>query len=274
MIHHWTACLFIWTLAFACGFSHPLVAQQGLKARRHQGTLGLLIRGGQQGEEAKDMPSSHKLQHRIGEDSQIIKSSAPVAAMTTALGSFARFYEGSLARRPIVTKSLTAGFIFGLSDLLAQKIESRDSSKTTKSVSQLDWSRILASAAVGLFYFGPAAHYWYNWVFSILPGTSLASTLQKAALGQLIFGPCFTCIYFGVGLAQSGKFTLSNWVTKVRQDLFGAWLAGTSFWPLVDIISYSLVPKTYIPLFVNMCSLVWTIYLSLLSNRSAKAGAA
>jgi protein Mpv17 len=68
-------------------------------------------------------------------------------------------------------------------------------------------------------------------------------------------------------LLQSGQFTFANWWNKIRQDLYGAWLAGIGFWPLVDVISYSLVPLVYTPLFVNMCSLVWTIYLSKISNR-------
>jgi protein Mpv17 len=204
----------------------------------------------------------------------------------TLLAPLGTSYKAALEATPIFTKSVTACLIFGLSDYLAQVIENKSHSsssnnnnnsksdakdgknkKTARSTTSIVWKRTLMSAAVGFFYFGPAAHAWYDWIFRLLPGTSLVSTLQKAALGQVLFGPSFTCIFFASSLLQSGQFSIMNWWNKIRQDLFGAWLAGIGFWPLVDVISYSIVPLVYIPLFINMCSLVWTIYLSKISNR-------
>jgi hypothetical protein len=73
---------------------------------------------------------------------------------------------------------------------------------------------------------------------------------------------------------QSGQFSLGNWGRKIKSDLFRAWLAGIGFWPLVDLVSYSLIAPRFIPLFVNVCSLVWNIYLSIVANRRAKAAMA
>jgi len=101
-------------------------------------------------------------------------------------------------------------------------------------------------------------------------GTSLFSTLQKAAMGQIFFGPSFTCIFFATSLMQAGNFTLGNWARKIKSDLFGAWLAGVGFWPVVDLISFSLIPKRWIPLFINVCSLIWNVYLSIVANRKGK----
>lgn len=182
-----------------------------------------------------------------------------------ALSILGSTYSSFLLRRPILTKSATACVIFALSDCMAQRLEKRDDRAKSGSKTTLVWSRILASAAVGFFYFGPAAHYWYDMIFRILPGTSLVSTIQKAALGQLFFGPTFTCIFFATGLMQLGQFSLPNWWRKVRSDLPGAWLAGVGFWPLVDLVSFSLIQPQFIPLFVNLCSLVWTTYLVLKS---------
>ena len=182
-----------------------------------------------------------------------------------ALSRLGSTYSSFLVQRPILTKSATACVIFALSDCMAQRLEKRDDRAKSGSQHKLVWSRILASAAVGFFYFGPAAHYWYDMIFRILPGTSLVSTIQKAALGQLFFGPTFTCIFFATGLMQLGQFSLPNWWRKIRSDLPGAWLAGAGFWPLVDLVSFSLIQPQFIPLFVNLCSLVWTTYLVLKS---------
>ena len=68
---------------------------------------------------------------------------------------------------------------------------------------------------------------------------------------------------------QGGDFSLKNWRNKIRQDLLGAWLAGLGFWPIIDLLSYSVIPVKWIPLFVNMASFIWTIYLSLVANKKA-----
>ena len=191
-----------------------------------------------------------------------------VTASVVPMGAVSKFgasYAMCLQQRPILTKSATAGIIFALSDLFAQRLEKRDEHAKPASHRPIVWSRILSSAAVGFFYFGPAAHYWYDMIFRILPSTSLGSTIQKAALGQLFFGPTFTCIFFATGLMQLGQFSFPNWWRKIRSDLPGAWLAGAGFWPLVDLVSFSLIQPQFIPLFVNLCSLVWTTYLVLKS---------
>jgi protein Mpv17 len=185
-----------------------------------------------------------------------------MAFLTTA----SKFYSQQLEQSPILTKSCTAGVIFALSDYLAQRLENKNNKKDKEE--PFNYKRFTAGTLVGLLYFGPAAHYWYDMIFKLLPGTGILSTLYKAFWGQAIFGPLFTCIFFATSLLQAGTFSLGNWSSKIKTDLPGAWLAGASFWPLVDLVSYSVVPVMYIPLFVNMCSLVWTIYLSTIANRS------
>lgn len=186
------------------------------------------------------------------------------SAISTLFGSIGKFYSSQLDLRPITTKSWTAGLIFALSDYLAQWIE-----KSKEEERSFDTKRLVFATIIGAFYFAPAAHYWYETIFRILPGKGLLSTLQKALLGQVFFGPSFTCIFFASSLIQNGTFSLANWGTKIRNDLPGAWLAGSAFWPLVDVISYTLIPVRLIPLFINICSLVWTIYLSIVANQGS-----
>lgn len=199
------------------------------------------------------------------------KSSAALTALAPLAAAFQNAggsYSKALVAYPIITKSLTAGLTFLLSDYSAQQIESPKDEKEKKKWKH-DWTRTLTSTAVGLFYFGPAAHAWYEMIFKVFPGTGLFSTFQKAMLGQLIFGPAFTCVFFATSLMQGGTFSVKNWVSKIKSDLPGAWLAGVGFWPLVDFVSYALVPIQYIPLFVNLCSFVWTIYLSMVANKKS-----
>ena len=194
------------------------------------------------------------------------------SSISSLLVNFGRIYVNQLSLHPILTKSVTAGIIFGLSDLCAQSIENNNgnvdssSSSSSNSTTTLSYSRIFTSILVGLLFFGPAAHYWYSFVFHILPSTTLLSTIQKAILGQLIFGPIFTSIFFGAGLLQSSSFTFNSWYRKVKIDLPVVWVKGLSYWPIVDIVSFMLVPVRWIPLFVNVASFIWTIYLSSVTN--------
>jgi protein Mpv17 len=199
--------------------------------------------------------------------------SSVVSPLSSILAAFATFYTRQLSVRPILTKSLTAGIIFMASDYCAQLIErsnnGTDEEDDNNNKMPLVWSRMVTNFLVGLLVFGPAANAWYSTIFKLLPSTSLISTLQKAALGQLIFGPAFTSVFFGAGMIQSASFSVGGWLQKVQQDLPAVWASGLGFWPFVDFISYKIIPVQWIPLFVNFCSFVWTIYLSIVSNRGS-----
>ena len=73
----------------------------------------------------------------------------------------------------------------------------------------------------------------------------MKSTLIKSALGQMFFGPTFTCVFFlaslvaVLGLRQG----LASWPGKIRQDLVATWAAGLGFWPFVDLVSYGFIPQ-------------------------------
>jgi protein Mpv17 len=246
------SCLIVW---LTHSQSHTLAF-----ARQHQ----TLTTSSASSSWVKSPRSLSVLRTRGGADAAANESPTQRSLLVAPLLSLGKQYSLALEQAPIVTKSVTAGCIFLLSDYLAQRLEKKEAK------GPYNWTRTLTTAAVGLFYFGPAAHAWYGMIFRAFPGTGLLSTMQKATMGQLFFGPSFTCIFFAASLVQTGQFSLPNWFRKIRSDLPGAWLAGLGFWPLVDLISYSAVPVQFIPLFVNLCSLVWTIYLSSVANRAAR----
>ena len=104
-------------------------------------------------------------------------------------------------------------------------------------------------------------------VVRFFPASTLSSSIAKSLLGQIIFGPLFILVFFTSALLQSNTFSAQNFVSKVKSDFYGTWAAGLGFWPLMDFISYTFFPLRFIPLFMNVCSFVWTVYLSLMSNR-------
>ena len=63
------------------------------------------------------------------------------------------------------------------------------------------------------------------------------------------------------------SFTLMSWLRKIKQDLPNVAASGAGFWMPVSFVSYKFIPEQWIPLFTNVCSFVWTIYLSLVSGQ-------
>jgi len=166
-------------------------------------------------------------------------------------------YAAALASHPILTKSLTAGTIFSLSDVSGQTI--------APSPDGFDLKRTITSALVGLLYFGPALHFWLEMITKIIPGFGVGSTLCKTLLGQCFFGPAITAVFFGSSLVSVEGLAsgLSKLPAKIKQDLVKTWAAGLCYWPFVDLLFYSLLPVKWIPLGYNMASFLWTIFLSL-----------
>lgn len=175
-------------------------------------------------------------------------------------------YSQSLIARPVITKSLTAGVTFALSDLTAQRLQ--------RQAQRVDTKRTLTTALIGLLYFGPALHVYLEWLTRMIPGTSLVSTLLKTLVGQLGFGPAVTCVFFGAFLvAEDGLMGgLRQWPRKMRQDLLGVWASELCYWPFVDLLCFSLVPVPWIPLAYNLANYAWTIFLSLRASQKVGAG--
>ena len=91
------------------------------------------------------------LHPRINQPTRVYERALVLRGGAGALASLGAAYSASLAARPIITKSITAGAIFTLSDAAGQAIE--------RSPDGTDGKRTVTSALVGLFYFGPALHY-------------------------------------------------------------------------------------------------------------------
>ena len=178
-----------------------------------------------------------------------------------AVAALGAKYADSMAARPLLTKMGTSAAIFGASDASAQALERAPA---------LDRTRLAVTTAIGGFYFAPAAHVWYGAITKAIPANDLRAILTKALLGQLIFGPLVTCVFFASACLQSSE-GLRALPGKIRSDLLGVQAAGLGFWPFVDLVSYACLPVDYIPVFVNGASFVWTIFLSFKSRAAKRA---
>ena len=212
-------------------------------------------------------------------------------------------YANALQKAPLLTKAASSGLLFGASDACAQGVETLAGSGDVNSDigtgdcgsgsidggigsgdcgsgdigdgnaggAGTDWPRLLTCALLGTL-FGPAAHFWYGLMQRGFPRQRARDTLCKTVLGQTIFGPCFTVLFFAATLCEqaSGVGGLLQLPRKLRRDLLRTQLVGLGFWSTVDLLSYNcVVPRlgeAWIPLFASVGSFMWTVFLSLCAH--------
>jgi len=73
-------------------------------------------------------------------------------------------YNQLLLDYPIITKSITSGFMYAAGDMICQVGEAATSNKPLK----VDWKRVGVMAAFGTFISGPVYHYWFAYL-DVLP---------------------------------------------------------------------------------------------------------
>ena len=177
-------------------------------------------------------------------------------------------YADSLHLAPVVTKSITSALIFAASDAFAACIERHSLSVV--------WRQVVASALVGLCFFGPAAHLWYGAMQRTFPSSSCCTVIIKVALGQIVFAPVFTIVFFGASLVAAGGVSrLAYLPAKLSRDLWPTMRTGLIFWPIVDLGSYVVIARRkggedWIPPFANVCSFFWQVYLSTVALQSQR----
>eukprot|EP00249_Psilotum_nudum_P014416 c24811_g1_i1 orf=738-1577(-) len=191
----------------------------------------------------------------------------PAAALMPAVGrrriGIARFYLHMLDKRPVLTKSITAGTIYTVADITSQGITMTQADKTE--ITHWDVARTFRMAVAGLFMSGPTLHLWFNFVSKILPKRDVMSTVKKMILGQTLYGPSFTIIFFSLNAFAQGE-RQTEIVARLRRDFFPTIRSGLMYWPVCDFITYRHVPVHLQPLVSNSFSYIWTVYLTYMAS--------
>ncbi len=83
-----------------------------------------------------------------------------------------------MQRSPIIVKTLTSAALFGLGDLMSQKLEKKEN---------IDTERLLRLTAWGGM-FAPLAHVWYGALDKMIKGEGAAVLAKKVAADQVRMG--------------------------------------------------------------------------------------
>ncbi|XP_076955667.1 uncharacterized protein LOC143630570 [Bidens hawaiensis] len=173
------------------------------------------------------------------------------------------WYLGLVKTRPILTKSITSAFIYTAADLSSQTIAGSFEES-------YDLVRTIRMAGYGMIVLGPSLHYWFNFMSRLFPKRDLISTFKKMFMGQAVFGPIMTAVFFSANAGLQGE-SGTEIVARLKRDLVPTLINGVMFWPVCDFITFRFIPVHLQPLVSNSFAYIWTVYMTYMASLE-KAG--
>lgn len=177
-------------------------------------------------------------------------------------------YKKLLVEKPLLTKSTTSAIIMGVSDAMTQRLEHRFLGIEKKF--DHDWRRTWYAFSTGFCWSGPSAHTWYQQLENICGYFPVSGPIQglvlRLVLDALIFSPITIAGFFTANSLIQGKSLAviqEKLSTKWKNAVYAAW----SFWPVVNIVNFSMIPLSFRVLYSNIMALIWTGYLSYVNNQ-------
>jgi hypothetical protein len=176
------------------------------------------------------------------------------------MSSAITWYSNVLRTRPIVSKSASAIFIFGVGDYLCQVMELRILKKPGK----IDIKRILKQSLFG-FVVAPYLHLQYCQIIpKLFPGENTMSLIKSTVYAVTISDSLFNFSYFYfMNMCNSNKISIDSSTTnEVMQKFIPVQINNLKIWPILTGINFFLVPIQFRVLFDNILGIFWNIYLS------------
>lgn len=178
------------------------------------------------------------------------------------------WYARRLDTSPVITQSLTSGFLFLIGDITAQRYEDRldrDKGIDTSDRPYLDLKRVAACTSFGLFVLGPFGHYWYSrldvWTNRLYAPRTMKNVGMKVLLDTAIFNPIFLIVFFTVVSLLEG-LTMNDIGHKLYRDFVPSYAVDCSVWPPIQTVNFRFVPVKFQLLVVNLGCYFDDVFLS------------
>ncbi|KAI9856108.1 MAG: Protein required for ethanol metabolism [Vezdaea acicularis] len=168
-----------------------------------------------------------------------------------------RWYQAKLAKRPILTQSVTTAVLFATGDTLAQHAVERIPARNH------NYQRTGRMALYGGAVFGPAATLWFRFLQNKirLPNKN-AEIAARVAVDQCVFASTNMFVFLSSMAIMEG----TDPKEKLDKTYFAALKKNWMVWPIVQSVNFKLVPLEHRVLLVNVVSIGWNCYLSYISQ--------
>ncbi|KAI1756882.1 hypothetical protein F4782DRAFT_284336 [Xylaria castorea] len=169
-----------------------------------------------------------------------------------------RWYQRSLSARPLLTQSITTAVLFAVGDITAQQVVEK------KGFDKHEFGRTGRMFAYGGAVFGPAATTWFNVLSKrVVLRNKNAEMLARVACDQLLFAPTF----IGIFLSSMAVLEGSSPKDKLEKSYWPALETNWVIWPFVQMVNFKFVPLQHRVLAVNVVSIGWNCYLSMVNSK-------
>ncbi|CAG9860722.1 unnamed protein product [Phyllotreta striolata] len=165
-------------------------------------------------------------------------------------------------RHPVVRGMLSYGTIWPTSCIIQQTIAG-------KTWENYDWGQALRFSIYGGLFTAPTLYAWIRISSKIWPQSTLKSSVKKALVEQLTYGPlALICFFFGMSLLE-GK-SVEQAKQQVSEKFLPTWKVGFCVWPVLQTVNFCYISeKNRVP-FVSACSLVWCCFLAYMHELEMK----
>ncbi|XP_050310080.1 mpv17-like protein [Anthonomus grandis grandis] len=178
--------------------------------------------------------------------------------MVVILSRFAAF----TSRHPVVKGMISYGTLWPTSCLIQQTISG-------KTLENYDWMSVFRFGLYGGLFTAPTLYAWIRVSTKLWPVTSLKTSIIKAVVEQLTYGPAaLACFFFGMTLLQ-GK-SVKDAKTEVQTKLLPTWKVGVCFWPIIQTVNFRYIPEHNRVPVVSACSLLWCCFLAYMHEMELK----
>lgn len=119
----------------------------------------------------------------------------------------------------------------------------------------------------GVVLIGPALHYWYGTLASVVTATGTLGAITRLGMDQLLFAPVFLSSIIASIMTLEGH--ASEVPAKLRADLFTIVQSNWMLWVPFQFVNFRFVPVHLQVLASNVVALAWNTYMSWASHNSA-----
>ncbi len=172
-------------------------------------------------------------------------------------------YNVLLEKYPLPVKMATSTVIAVLGDGACQIfIEG-------SGISGYSFERAVQIGAMGCILIGPVLHFWYGFLWRLLPRNDALTIVKRLVVDQLLFAPVAVASSLSFLAAAQGQ--ASDIPRRLKEQVPGAVLNNWKLWPAAQAINFAVVPVPHQVLFANAVSVFWNGYLSWSANQEMVA---
>ncbi|XP_078274458.1 mpv17-like protein [Rhinoraja longicauda] len=155
-----------------------------------------------------------------------------------------------ISRFPWVSNVALYTCVFAAGDAVQQYMSKRE---------PLDLTRTRNVATLALTFHGHFVYLWLKAMEKVFPTATVGTVLSKLVCDQLVATPTgISAYYIGMSILDGKQDIFADWNSK----FWSTEKAAVIYWPIVQIINYSLVPVFFRMAYFGCWGFVWMIFIS------------